>query len=76
MLFSPREQACQNMWLTPLVLRARVNVRQPSVTDRKKDRRIRVTDQRRLRINGQTLRSRVQFREGQNLIKQQESFHY
>ena len=34
------------MWLTPLVLRARVNVRQPSVTDRKKEGRIRVTDQR------------------------------
>jgi len=32
MLFSPREQACQNMWLTPLVLRSRVDVRQPSVS--------------------------------------------
>ena len=46
MLFSPREQACQNMWLIPLVFWARVNVRQPSVADWKKDRHIRVTDQR------------------------------
>ena len=33
------------MWLTPLVLWARVNMRQPSMADWKKDGRILVTDQ-------------------------------